>query len=239
MCSSLHEFAVDIEAIGHEVETVLEFRPVLIGFAIRHSTPPYTGMGVAGQFAGWFLMNLQVQLSADPPVKSTVQVWLVDDNSTLRSLIAETLERVGSIHCSRQFDSPNGLLSTLASRTGPDVILLDVQMGELNGLDALPAIKSLARDTRVFMLTTFFNPAWHKRAMESGASGYHLKGESIEKLVHSIQDRSSASQPTHGRRRPTCRVVQPGSDAKPATSTPAPRTTQSRTAVLGWLKRLI
>ena len=183
-------------------------------------------------------MNIQVQLSTDAAVKSTVQVWLVDDNSTLRGLIAETLEREGSIQCSRQFDSPNGLLSTLASRTGPDVILLDVQMGELNGLDALPAIKSLARDTRVFMLTTFFNPAWHKRAMESGASGYHLKGESIEKLVHSIQDRSSVSQPTLSRRRPTCRVVQSKAVAQPAASTPMVGATQSRTGVLGWLRRL-
>jgi DNA-binding NarL/FixJ family response regulator len=115
-----------------------------------------------------------------------VHVWLVDDHAMLRNLIAETLERVGGIICTRQFGSPNALLSALASRIGPDVILLDVQMGEHNGVDAIPAIKSLARDTRVLMLTTSFDPEWHKRAMESGASDYLLKSYTPEHLAESI-----------------------------------------------------
>jgi DNA-binding NarL/FixJ family response regulator len=186
---------------------------------------------------GGALMNIQVQLSTASGGEPAMQVWLVDDNSMLRGLIAETLEREGGIRCSRQFDSPNGLLSTLASRTGPDVILLDVQMGELNGLDALPAIKSLARDTRVFMLTTFFNPAWHKQAMESGASGYHLKGESLERLLHSIQDRSSTGTPVR-RRRPRCRATQSEPAGKPESSAASAKTIRPRTGVLGWFKRL-
>lgn len=115
-----------------------------------------------------------------------VHVWLVDDHALLRNLIAQTLERVGGIVCTRQFDSPNALLSALASRIGPDVILLDVQMGEHNGVDSIPAIKSLARDTRVLMLTTSFNPEWHQRAMESGASDYLLKSYTPERLAESI-----------------------------------------------------
>ena len=121
-----------------------------------------------------------------------VQVWLVDDNDDLRGLIAQFLEREGGIVCPRQFDSPNGVLSALASRIGPDVILLDVQMGEFNGLDAIPAIKSLSRSTDVFMLTTFFDPGWHQQAMESGASGYHLKSDSLERLAASICNRDAA-----------------------------------------------
>ena len=184
-------------------------------------------------------MNIQVQLSTESPAAPAVQVWLVDDNSTLRGLIAESLEREGSIQCARQFDSPNGLLSTLASRTGPDVILLDVQMGELNGLDALPAIKSLARDTRVFMLTTFFDPSWHKRAMESGASGYHLKGESMEQLAQSIRDRSSDSQTVRRRRRPACRTTpEPAPKQTTTAARPAAQRGQGRTGLLGWFRRL-
>jgi len=155
-------------------------------------------------------MNETSRMDHAEPPEQTVKVWLVDDNNQLRSLIAETLERQERITCTRQFDSPNGLLSTLASRTGPDVILLDVQMGELNGLDALPAIKSLARETRVFMLTTFFDPGWHQRAMESGASGYYLKGDSLDKLLESIRDRSCVGAPVwRRRRRPICCTAEP------------------------------
>ena len=118
-----------------------------------------------------------------------VHVWLVDDQANLRALIAETLERHGGIVCTRQFHSPNALLSALASRIGPDVILLDVQMGEANGIDAIPAIKSLSRPTRVLMLTTCYDLEWHQQALESGAAGYLLKTDPLERLTGSICSR--------------------------------------------------
>jgi DNA-binding NarL/FixJ family response regulator len=186
-------------------------------------------------------METQIQSALPEIAAAPVQVWLVDDNDKLRVLIAETLERMGSINCSRQFDSPNGLLSTLASRNGPDVILLDVQMGEHNGLDALPAIKSLARETRVYMLTTFFDPGWHRQAMDSGASGYYLKGDSIDRLVECIRDRSGTNVPVRRRlRRPKC-------SGKPATTLSMASTSgrkkergstnQKPVPLFGWFRR--
>jgi DNA-binding NtrC family response regulator len=126
------------------------------------------------------------------PVSGPVHVWLVDDQASLRALIAETLERQGGIVCTRQFHSPNALLSALASRVGPDVILLDVQMGEANGIDAIPAIKSLSRSTRVLMLTTCYDMDWHQQALDSGAAGYLLKTDSVERLAGSICARGDA-----------------------------------------------
>ena len=183
-------------------------------------------------------MKLNVQMSPATDVEQPVQVWLVDDNNRLRQLIAESLERVGTIHCARQFDSPNGLLSTLASRSGPDVILLDIQMGELNGLDALPAIKSLARETRVFMLTTFFDPAWHKQAMESGASGYYLKGDSMDKLVASIRDRSATEHPIRRRRRAVCQATAPDSPRTGLVGKSGAFSSTKQSGLLGWLRCL-
>jgi DNA-binding NtrC family response regulator len=185
-------------------------------------------------------MNVTIQLDSSKPSEQPVQVWLVDDNDQLRGLIADTLERQGRIACTRQFDNPNGLLSTLASRTGPDVILLDVQMGEFNGLDALPSIKSLAQQTRVYMLTTFFDPGWYQQAMDCGASGYHLKSDSLERLVESIRDRSPVGPPVwRRRRRPVCARPQMAGSANPAGSAVQPEPSQpgKSRVVLDWLKR--
>jgi DNA-binding NtrC family response regulator len=182
-------------------------------------------------------MRIDVQMSPASDVEQPVQVWLVDDNNQLRELIARSLERDGAIRCLRQFDCPNGLLSTLASRTGPDVILLDIQMGELNGLDALPAIKSLAPETRVFMLTTFFDPSWHKQAMDSGASGYYLKGDPLEKLVASIRDRKSEQFPVRRRRRPLCAVTRTGSLQAAPAGKGAETTGSQKPGLLRWFKR--
>src|ERR1039458_10891330 len=93
---------------------------------------------------------------ASAPTESfapNVRVWLVDDNDQIRTMVAELLSLQSGIECARHFSSPDELLSTLASKPGPDVILLDVQMGERNGLDAVRPIKSLARATRVLMFT--------------------------------------------------------------------------------------
>jgi DNA-binding NarL/FixJ family response regulator len=182
-------------------------------------------------------MRIDVQMSPASDVEQPVQVWLVDDNNQLRELIARSLERDGAIRCLREFDCPNGLLSALASRTGPDVILLDIQMGELNGLDALPAIKSLAPETRVFMLTTFFDPSWHKQAMDCGASGYYLKGDSLEKLVASIRDRKAEQFPVRRRRRQPCASTRAGSQQLPALENGVAINGSRKPGLLRWFKR--
>lgn len=138
-------------------------------------------------------------VSEAPPV-SPVRVWLVDDNEDLRTLIAELLSLQSGIECARHFSSPDALLSALASKPGPDVILLDVQMGDRNGLDAVRPIKSLARSTRVLMFTTCNDPLWRERAFGEGASDYLLKSEDMEKVAARIR-RSAHDPETRLRRR--------------------------------------
>jgi DNA-binding NarL/FixJ family response regulator len=138
-------------------------------------------------------------------LSSAVRVWLVDDNDQLRTLVAEVLSQLGGIECARHFSSPDALLSALASKPGPDVILLDVQMGDRNGLDAVRPIKSLTRSTRVLMFTTSYNRDWRKRALDDGASDYLLKTETMERVAARI--RNPADDPAPGfasRRRASC-----------------------------------
>jgi DNA-binding NarL/FixJ family response regulator len=147
----------------------------------------------------------QAESASNESSSPAVRVWLVDDNDQLRTLVAEMLGQLGGIDCARHFSSPDELLSTLASKPGPDVILLDVQMGDRNGLDAVRPIKSLTRSTRVLMFTTCYNRAWRERALVEGASDYLLKSETMERVAARI--RSSAEDPTPSftpRRRPSC-----------------------------------
>ncbi|HUA38582.1 MAG TPA: response regulator transcription factor [Candidatus Sulfopaludibacter sp.] len=130
-----------------------------------------------------------------------VRVWLVDDNDELRKLLAEVLGLQGGIQCARDFSSPDQLLSTLASKPGPDVILLDVQMGDRNGLDAVRPIRSLTRRTRVLMFTTCYNPEWRERALGDGASDYLLKSEAIETVADRIRRAAKDPAPVPCRKR--------------------------------------
>jgi DNA-binding NarL/FixJ family response regulator len=148
--------------------------------------------------------NITVEAGANEAFAPKVKVWLVDDNDEIRRMLGELLNMQGGIECLRHFSSPDALLSELASKPGPDVILLDVQMGERNGLDAVRPIKSLTRSTRVLMFTACYNRDWRERALSDGASDYLLKSSPMEKVAARI--RCSANEPagTQPRRRSYC-----------------------------------
>lgn len=126
---------------------------------------------------------------------SPIKVWLVDDNQPLRNALKDLLNKFEGVHCIADFHSPNAVLSALASKSGPDVILLDIQMGEASGLDAIRPIKALSRSTQVLMFTSCFDSESKKRAMTSGASGFLLKQCPIEKIIDSIHDASRNPAP--------------------------------------------
>lgn len=140
---------------------------------------------------------------------SPIQVWVVDDNDCIREEVVKLLGRQAGITCQRDFDSPNAVLSVLASKPGPDVILLDIQMGEFSGLDAVRPIRSLSRSTRVLMFTTFFDHEARQCALAEGASGFLLKHDPAEEVVAHI--RRAWAQPAPAVRR---RIQPPNAPAR-------------------------
>jgi DNA-binding NarL/FixJ family response regulator len=118
---------------------------------------------------------------------ATLDIWLVDDNKGIRSALKDVLGRCGGVRCTAEFHSPNAVLSALASRPGPDAILLDIQMGEANGLDAIRPIKALARQTQVVMFTTCFDPKSKQRALTNGATDFLLKSTPFEQIVATLK----------------------------------------------------
>lgn len=151
--------------------------------------------------------------------QSPIRIWLVDDNRHIRSTMMELLNGCEGLQCKAAFPSPNAVLSALASKTGPDVILLDIQMGEACGLDAIRPIKALSRSTQVLMFTTLFDGESKKRAMSSGASGFLLKHFSLEQILDSIHHASQNPAPHLKRQQKRELAARPG---KPASPQPGP-----------------
>ena len=69
----------------------------------------------------------------------------------------------------------------------PDVTLMDVQMPELNGIDAITKIREEFADARIIVLTTYTGDAQAARAFKAGASGYLLKNMVRKELVDTIR----------------------------------------------------
>ena len=111
----------------------------------------------------------------------SLRVYLVDDQTmiraALRSLLGDgpDLEIVGDSGDARAAVDEIGALR-------PDVVLLDISMPGLSGLDALPMIRKVAPDARVIMLTHHEGHAFVEQALRLGADGYVSKDSEPEEL---------------------------------------------------------
>ena len=171
-------------------------------------------------------------MNSEGTTSGPIQLWLVDDNDQLRDTLANVLASCGGLRCAKSFGSANAALSALASRAGPDVILLDINIGSENGLDAVRPIRSLSRSTRVLMLTTFFDADAQKRALEDGASGFLLKHYPLERIMESIRQARATPEPAVQRRHPSCLKE------KSVSSTPARSSRWNGIRTPSWLGRL-
>lgn len=76
----------------------------------------------------------------------------------------------------------------LAQETRPDLVLMDLKMPGMNGIQATQAIREKLPDTRVLVLTTYDADEWVFDAIRSGAAGYMLKDTPRDRLIPAIKD---------------------------------------------------
>ncbi len=124
-----------------------------------------------------------------PDPKSTIQVALADDHKLFRKGMIALLEDVEDLAVN--FEANNGLelLQHLADGAKPDVILLDISMPEMDGIEALKRIRLDHPAIKVIMLTMNQDDAMILHLMELGANGYLLKEsdpDEVEMAIHAV-----------------------------------------------------
>src|SRR5436189_1605983 len=84
--------------------------------------------------------------AAIPSLKSStaqpITVWLIEDNHTFRNTVARVLNQVPDLECSQHFPNSEEALEKLAAGILPDVVLVDVELPGLNGIEAVRRIKA-------------------------------------------------------------------------------------------------
>src|SRR5690242_8356671 len=103
-------------------------------------------------------------LSASP-----IRTWLIEDNHSFRVTVARVLKQAGGIECPRLFSNAPDALNALAKSHPPDVILLDINLPEMCGLEAISRIKATAPATQIVMLTVADDLDKISRALCTGA----------------------------------------------------------------------
>jgi len=115
----------------------------------------------------------------------TPRVLLADDHCMmsegLRSLLQPHFDVVGIVSDGRE-------LIAAAKRLDPDIVVLDISMPSLNGIDAAHQLRSADSRAKVVILTMHREVTYAARALEAGASGYVLKHSAAAELVTAIQE---------------------------------------------------
>lgn len=125
------------------------------------------------------------------------RVWLIEDNATLRQTVARAIDTLAGFRCAGQFQCCEDALTRLGSAADakPDIVLLDVGLPGMSGLDGIALIKQAAPRTQVVILTVFDDDDKIYRAICAGASGYLLKDSLLDELSAALHEVSLGGSP--------------------------------------------
>jgi len=116
----------------------------------------------------------------------SIRVLLADDHQIMRQGLKNLLEREGFAVVAEASDGHEAI--RLAEATHPDVVVLDLAMPGLNGVDAGRHITHASPRTRAILLTMHKEDAYVLQALNNGINGYVLKSQAAEDLVRAIRE---------------------------------------------------
>lgn len=117
---------------------------------------------------------------------NTIRLYLVDDHEMFRETLSKSLVREANFSVIGSTGEGVQAVSEIA-RLKPDIVLLDVSIEGLTGLDTLKLILSKAPTTNVIMLSMDTSRATVSRTMTNGAMGYVTKGDNVKFLKQAIK----------------------------------------------------
>lgn len=132
-------------------------------------------------------------------VPSPTRVWLVEDNEAYRQAVARVVEEAPGFSRPAAFAACEDALAALPSSEPPDVVLLDIGLPGMSGLDGIPRFTSAVPGVRVIVLTVFEDDDKIFRAICAGASGYLLKMSPVEQITAAIREVREGGSPMNAR----------------------------------------
>ncbi|MGC3970836.1 MAG: response regulator transcription factor [Pirellulales bacterium] len=114
-----------------------------------------------------------------------IRVFIVDDHDVIRSGMRNMLESSGIEVCGES-STLVGLMDAVADKR-PDVLLLDVRVGEDDGLQLVSPVRALSPPVNVLIFSAHDNPTHEAKAYTDGANGYLYKSATMDQLVDSVR----------------------------------------------------
>ncbi len=134
-----------------------------------------------------------------------INIAIVEDNRSFRSKLVNYLNEAPGYHCPCACDSAEEALKVIP-RLLPDVVLMDIHLPSMSGVDCTRRLKELCPSVRILILTVYEDNDRIFGALKAGASGYLLKRAEPADILRAIQEVKAGGAPMSSQI--ACRVVQ-------------------------------
>jgi RNA polymerase sigma factor (sigma-70 family) len=127
-----------------------------------------------------------------------ISISIVEDNDKLRGTLAKVIGRAEGFRFASDYGSAEDALAGLP-KVKPDVVLMDINLPGMNGVECVRQLKTLLPGTQVMMLTVYEDTENIFNALAAGASGYMLKRTPAKELIEAIHEvkRGGSPMTTH------------------------------------------
>jgi DNA-binding NarL/FixJ family response regulator len=120
--------------------------------------------------------------------ESKIEVWVVDDNVDFQECITALIDNSPDLKCGNCFGSCEAALSAMEDGIPPDVLLLDIVLPGMNGLDAIKKFKNISPSLEIIIVTVYDDSDRIFHAICEGATGYLLKTAPGGKIIEAIHE---------------------------------------------------
>ena len=124
-----------------------------------------------------------------------ITVGIVEDNVKIGDLIQRYLDMQDSMRCKVAVDSVEEMLEYLKKYDNPDVLLMDIQLPGMSGIEGIGIIKKEFPDIEIMMLTVYHDSHKIFDSLVAGASGYLLKHTSLPEIKESVETLANGGAP--------------------------------------------
>ena len=125
----------------------------------------------------------------------TVHLWIIEDHKTYGERLVRALNRLEGISCTQRFTACEDAFAALTTEPAPQVLLLDVGLPGMNGIEGITRLRQLAPNTAIVILTVFEEDDKIFRAICAGAAGYLLKTSNTEDIAAAIRSAAAGGSP--------------------------------------------
>ena len=149
----------------------------------------------------------------------SLTVSIVEDNDQLRGTLARVINRAEGFRCLSQYPDAEAAVEALP-RDRPDVVLMDINLPGMNGVECVRRLKQLAPTCQVIMLTVYEDTENIFNALAAGASGYLLKRTPRAEVLDAIREvvRGGSPMTTHIARKVVQSFQHAGTSSQPTES---------------------